>query len=166
MTTIPMPPAPALSDLERLTRTELSRAARLGHVLLALAASALTIVIVSLWLTEPALPLRTQIAFAAMTAIGLGWTAFSLWVLNTRRVMLARHRMVAGRLAVAFSGVFATGCLALLVTGQSAAARPALVMGLALLALAIFVWRRASTTHARLLDRRAELERRLDRRAE
>jgi hypothetical protein len=162
MTPIPVPSS-SLGDLERLTRTELSRAARLGHVLLALAASALTIVVVSLWLTEPALPLRTQVAFALLSVIGVGWITYSLWVLRTRRVMLARHRMVAGRLAVAFSGVFTAGCLALLVSGQSAAARPALLMSLAWLAGAIVIWRRASTAHAKLLDRRAELERQMDR---
>jgi hypothetical protein len=162
MTPIPVPSS-SLGDLERLTRTELTRAARLGHVLLALAASAMTIVVVSLWLTEPALPLRTQIAFALLTVIGLGWIAYALWVLGTRRVMLARHRMVAGRLAVTFSGVFTAGCVALLASGQSSAARPALLMSLACLAVAIVIWRRAASQHARLIGRRAELEQQLNR---
>jgi hypothetical protein len=154
-------PASAVAELQHLSRTELSRGARLGHVVLALVASAMSIVIVSLWLTEPALPLRTRVAFAALTAIGAGWAVFSVWVLRSRRVMLARQRQVAGRLAVAFASVFTIGCLLLAVAGQAAAARPALAMGLVLLTLAIVVWRRAETAHATLLARKASLEQEL-----
>jgi hypothetical protein len=166
MTPVTPLPASVVAELQRLSRTELSRGARLGHVVLALAASAMSIVVASLWLTEPALPLRTQIAFAALSAIGVGWTAFSLWVLRTKRVMVARHRQVAGRLAVAFSGVFAVDCLVLVLAANTSAARPALAMSLGLLAIATVIWRRAETAHRTLLARRAQLERELNRRAE
>jgi hypothetical protein len=151
----------AIASLERLARTELSLRARLAHVLLALVASAMTIVVVSLWLTEPALPARTATAFGMLTAIGAGWTAYSVWVLNARRVMLARQRVVAGRLAVAFSGAFAAGCALLGATAEIAAAWPAFAMAIVLLLIAVVLWRRAETAHARLRARRDTLEREL-----
>jgi hypothetical protein len=165
MTPVVRSPASLVTDMQRLSRTELSRGGRLGHVLLALVASAMTIVVVSLWLTEPALALRTQTAFAALTGIGAGWTAFSLWVLRAKRVMLARHRQVAGRLAVVFASVFTVGCLVLALTAGTDAARPALAMGLVLLAVAVVIWRRAEVTHARLVARRTQLEIELNRRS-
>lgn len=166
MTPVAPLPASVVAELQRLSRTELSRGARVGHVVLALFASAMSIIVASLWVTEPALPPRTQIAFAALIGIGLGWTTFSLWVLRTRRVMLARHRQVAGRLAVAFSSVFALGCLVLVCAGDARAARPALAMSLGLLAIATVIWRRVETAHAKLLARRAQLEQELNGRAE
>jgi hypothetical protein len=162
MTPVAPLPSSVVADLQRLSRTELSRGGRVGHVLLALVASTMTIVVMSLWLTEPALPLRTQIAFAALTGINAGWTAFSLWVLRAKRVMLARHRQVAGRLAVVFAGIFTVGCLVLAFTAD--AARPALAMSLVLLAVAAVIWRRAEITHARLVTRRTQLEIELGRR--
>ena len=163
MTTIqPLDPS-IVASLGHLARTELSRSARLGHVLLALGASAMTIVVVSLWLTEPALPTRTRAAFAVSTIIGLAWVAYSVWVLSARRVMLARQRVVAGRLAVTFAGTFTAGCVLLALTSAPDAARPALVMSLVLLAVALVLWRRAEAAHARLLARRDALERELAR---
>ena len=159
------PPHPSLvAGLENLARTELSLRARLGHVLLALAASTMTIVVVSLWVTEPVLPPRTRTAFALLTVIGLAWVAYSVWVLNARRVMLARQRVVAGRLAVAFTFTFAAGCVLLASTMDVAAAWPALALrSLVLLAVALVVWRRAAAAHATLLIRRETLERALTR---
>lgn len=162
MTPVSPLPSSVVVELQRLSRRELSRGARVGHVVLALIASAMTIIVFSLWLTEPALPLRTQIAFGALTGIGIGWAAFSVWVLRSRRVMLARQRQVAGRLAVAFSSVFAAGCLALAFAAEIDAARPALPMSLGLLTIAMVVWRRAETAHAKLLARRAALEQQLE----
>jgi len=163
MTPIQQPDPSVVAGLEYLARTELSLRARLGHVLLALVASAMTVVVVSLWLTEPFLPARTSAAFAMMTVIGLGWVAYSVWVLSARRVMLARQRVVAGRLAVAFTGAFAAGCVLLASTSARAAAGPALAMSLVLLAVALVLWRRAEAAHARLLARRETLEREVTR---
>ena len=150
------PPDPA--RFARLARVELSLGARVGHVLLGLAASTLTIVIASLWLTEPDLPARTSVAFAVLAAIGLGWTIFSVWVLTARRVMFAHQRVVAGRLAVAFTAVFAAGCVILGLTTATEAAWPAAAMGSVLLAGAVAIWRRAETSRDALLARRDWLE--------
>jgi hypothetical protein len=159
MTPVSPPDPGAVAALERLARTELSRGSRLGHVVLALVASTMTTVVVALWLTEPALPARTSAAFGLLTAIGLGWVAYSAWALRARRVALARQRVVAGRLAFAFTGVFAAGCLVLGLTTTIQAARPAMTMSLGLLVMALWLWRRAEAAHARLLARRETLER-------
>ena len=159
--TPPLAPA-VVAELRRLARTELSMRARIAYVLLALAASSMTIVVMSLWLTEPVLPVRTTIAFATLTGIGLAWLAFSIWVLRTKQVLLARHRVVAGRLAVSFCSVFVAGCLLLGFASSDRAVWPASAMGAALLVIAIVLWRRAETAHARLVARRSTLERELN----
>jgi hypothetical protein len=46
---------------------------------------------------------------------------YGAWVLAARRVMLARQRVVAGRLAVAFAAAFTGGCVALARPGGVAA---------------------------------------------
>jgi hypothetical protein len=153
------PDSAVVADLERLARTELSMGARLGHVALGLVSCAMTIVVVSLWLTEPALPTRTVAAFALLAGMGIGWVIHSLWVLSVRRVLLARQRLVAGRMAVAFAGTFTAGCVLLGATSTVAAAWPASAMGLVLLCGAIALWWRAHAAHARLLARRDALER-------
>jgi len=161
MTMIQPPDSFIVARLGQLARTELSLRARLGHVLLALIASAMTILVVSLWLTEPALPRRTATAFAILTVIGLGWVAYSVWVLGARRVMLARQRVVAGRLSVAFTGACAAGSIVLNFTAGARFGWPAVAMSFTLLAVALVLWRRAEAAHARLLARRDTLEREL-----
>jgi hypothetical protein len=161
MTANRLPDPSIVAGLERLARTELSLAARLAHVLLALVASAMTIVVVSLLLTEPALPRRTTTAFGLLAVIGVGWVAYSAWVLSARRVMLAQQRVVAGRLAVAFAGTFTGGCIVLALATAAPAAWPATAMSVALLAAAVTLWRRAEAAHGKLLARRDALEREL-----
>ena len=153
--------APDIARLERLTRTELSRGGRLAHVTLLLVASAMTVVVVSLWLTEPALPLRTSMAFGVLTMIGAGWAIYSGWALNTRHVMLGRQRVIAARLAVTFVAAF-TACAGILsLVSTTAAARPALAMGLVMLAIASALWKRADVNYRALVATRAELARQL-----
>lgn len=74
MTPIHLPDPSIVAGLERLARTELSLGTRLAHVLLALVASAMTIVVVSLLQTEPALPPRTMTAFGCwLSSASDGW---------------------------------------------------------------------------------------------
>ena len=155
---------PETSDLQRLARTELSRLSRMGHVVLLLAAAGLTTVVASLWLTEPALPARTSAAFAVMTMIGLAWVAFALWVLTQKHVLLVRQRLVAGRMAVAFCGLFAGGALVAAVITSQRAAWAMAATGALLLGVAVFVWRRAVADVATLVARRDDLARELARR--
>ena len=64
------PQMKSLQDVRTLAGAELSLKSRLGYVALLLVSLGMTAVILSLWLTEPALPPRAQWAFGAMTLIG------------------------------------------------------------------------------------------------
>jgi hypothetical protein len=160
MTTNPAPHASA-PDLRRLLDAELSLPSRLGYVALLLASLAMTIVIGSLWLTEPGLTGATSSAFAVMIVIGLSWVTFAGWVLTHKRILLARHRIVAGRLAVTFCTVFALGALTLgYATGRSGALAAA-GLGVLMAGVAVVLLMRAHTAFARLVARRDTLEREL-----
>ena len=149
-------------QLQQLATTELSSVSRFGYVALLLVALAMTIVIASLWLTEAALPLRAQLAFAVLIVIGLSWAVFSVWALASRRVLLGWQSVVAGRMAVTFTTVFVMGALVIGYATNAAAAYGAAVLGFAMLACAVAVLRRAHRTFADLTERRRTLERELE----
>ena len=151
----------SMMAVRELAQGELSVKARFGYVALLLAAAGMTAVIVSLWLTEPALVARTHVAFGAMSVIGISWMALALWALMTRRVLFARDRVIAGRMAVTFTSVFAVGALAAVIATGSGAAIGALATGVVMLAAAVGVLRGAQRRFAVLNARRAELERSL-----
>jgi hypothetical protein len=148
----------SMDSIRRLANGELSLATRLGYIALLLAAAAMSTVVLSLWLTEPALPARTQAAFGVMSVIGISWIVFALWALSARRPLFARDRLIAGRMAVSFTALFVAGALAAVIVSGSAAAWSALSSGGALLALAVGVWRGARRRVATLSARRAALE--------
>jgi hypothetical protein len=145
--------------VQKLARGELSVKARVGYVALLLGSSAMTVVIVSLWFTEAYLPLRTQIAFGVLSLIGISWAALSIWALTTRRVLLARDRLIAGRMSVAFTGLFLAGAIAAVLMTGKAAAFGAAVTGAVMFAIALRVLVGARRRFAELAARRAELER-------
>ena len=140
---------------------QLALPARIGHVALLLAASIVTTVIASLWMTEPALPLRTQLAFGAMVVIGLSWVGYALWALTYRHALLAHHHIIAGRLAVTFTGVFLAGATGAAVMTGAAAAYAAAATGLVMVVCAVVVLVRAHRAFDRLVARRGTLEREL-----
>ena len=152
-------PAASSAAAHALMNRELSTAARVGHVTLLLVAASMSVAIGSLWATEPFLPLRTHLAFGVMTLIGVAWVAYAAWVLTSRRVLLGRHRVIAGRMAVTFTGVFVLGGLAVAVMTGDPAGYAAAVSGGAMQAVAVFLLVRAQRDVARLIARRAELER-------
>lgn len=145
------------ADLRRLADNELSMPSRLAYVALMLVSVAMTAVVAALWLTEPSLPSRTQIAFAVMMLIGASWAVFAAWVLTHRRILLGRHRIVAGRLAVAFTAVFVLGALAVGYTTGDAAPYAAAAIGATMLAVAVSMLLRAHRAVARLTERRDTL---------
>ena len=157
----PITPPRHWSRLRRLPQTELSGGARAGYVALLLAASATTVIVTALLLTEAALPARTSIALGIMAAIGLSWAGFAAWVLSRRRILLGRHRVVAGRMAVAFSSVFCIGALVVGYTTSRASATWAAALGLLMVLVASVILIRARRDVARLSKRRDELERQL-----
>jgi hypothetical protein len=155
------PEAHSMKAIQALASAELSLKARLGYVGLLLVSAALTTVVVSLWLTEAALPVRTQLAFAAMSVIGLSWVVLAGWALRARRPLFARDRVIAGGMAVTFSSVFVAGCVAAAVLSGGAAAYGALGTGVVMLVAAIAALLGARRRFAALSLRRAELERAL-----
>ena len=157
--TKPSDGTPSIETLQQLAREQFSLGVRLRYVGLALAAAMATGVVASLLLTEPQLPPRTQAAFAAMIAIGVAWIAFATWVLSERRPLLASHRVVAGRMAVTFCAVFATGAGVAAATTFAPAAFGALATGVAMLVAAVAMLLHANRRRAQLLARRDELSR-------
>jgi hypothetical protein len=101
------------NDLLALAESELSRVARLGQVTLLLAFVVMVGIMGLLGITEPSLPSRARAVFAAITAIGVLGTVSALWTLSTRGVVLARHRVIGCRVAVAFAATIVLGALGL-----------------------------------------------------
>jgi len=149
----------SVADMQRLIAGELSLLSRIGYTALLLIALGFAGAIGSLWLTEPWLPLRTHVAFATMVAIALSWVAYSLWVLTRRQVLFAGHRIIAGRMAVAFCTIFVIGSLVTGIWGGGGrAAYGAAAFGVPMLAIAIGVLVSARRRFRDLMERRRALE--------
>jgi hypothetical protein len=147
------------AEVSRRLSLQLSLPARLGYVILLLVSLAVAGVVSALLLTEPALPLRTQCAFGVIVAIGLAWAGYAAWVLRHRQVLFARHRVIAGRMAVSFAAIFLLGALLLgRAEGFGASWYGALAVGLVMLCAAAIVLYRANRRLGELLRRRHELE--------
>jgi membrane associated rhomboid family serine protease len=160
------PPHTLADDLRQLTAQELSLPSRLRYVALLLAAAMLTAIVIALLIGEPTLPLRTSIALGVLAVVGLSWTIFATWVLTRKHVLLANHRVVAGRLAVLFCLVFVIGALAVGFTTFGVSPFAAAGLGSVMLAVAVSLWVRAKRRFEQLLRRRDELERLAERRRE
>jgi len=159
-----LPPASAVA-LKQLVDAELSMPSRLGYVALLLAALTMTGVVGALWATEPTLPLRVHIAFGFMVGIGAAWVVFAVWVLTTRRILLARHRVIAGRMAVTFTSLFVCGALGLGITTGRPEPYTAAAVGVVMLGAAAWILIRAHRSFGRLTERRDLLEKEIGRRA-
>jgi hypothetical protein len=136
----------------------LSMRARFAHVALLLGAAGMATAVASLWATEPALPMRTHVAFAVLVAIGLAWVVYALWALGRRHVLFGRHRVVAGWMSVGFTTMFVAGSLVVGVAGGEPAGYLSAGVGGLLLAIALAMLARARRLVARLTVRREELE--------
>jgi MFS family permease len=151
----------SMARVQKLARGELSVKARLGYVALLLASSAMTAIIGSLWLTEPYLPLRARLAFGAMSLIGVAWVTLAVWALTTRRVMLARDRVIAGRMSVTFTGLFLAGAIVAVVMTGAVAAFGLAATAIVMFVIALLVLSGARRRFAELAAQREELEREL-----
>ena len=151
------PELQSMNEVRALAAGELSLKARLGYVALLLVSAAMAAVVICLWWTETALPLRTQLAFGALSLIGLSWMVLASWALRARRPLFARDRVIAGRMATAFTASFTVGGgIAALITG-SAAAYGALATGIVMLFAAMFALQSARRAFSALAARRAQL---------
>lgn len=158
-------PRPSLEEVRKSLAGELSTRSRLVYTVLLLVDLGLAMAVASLWLTEPLLPARTQIAFGLLVAFALTWSGFLLWTLTRRKVMLARHRVLSGRIAVTFCSIFTLGALALglFQPDRQAAGLAMAGMGGVLLLVAVALLVPAQRRYRELMARRVELERELAR---
>lgn len=151
-----------LETYQALVQTELSPGSRLRYGALLIAAAMAATVTGSLWLTESNLVPRTQFAFLVMTAIGLSWVGFAAWALIRRNVMLAQQRVIAGRMAVVFTGLFVVGSAIAVSVSNRPTAFAAFITAVSMLIIAIAMLLRAQRFLTLLNQRRAELERALE----
>jgi hypothetical protein len=147
-----------LGRLRALADAELSLPARYAHVALLLVSSSFAVALGSLWATEPSLPARTHAAFGALLVIAVSWSGYATWVLTSRRELLARQRVVAGRMAVTFTATFALGAALVGVNTGRVAAFAAAGLGLVMFAVALALLARARRRFRALAQRRAQLE--------
>jgi hypothetical protein len=151
----------ASESLALLARTQVSFRSRVGHLALLLLTTGFSVALVSLLLTEENLPVRAAAGLLASLAINLVWAIYAAWVLAVRRTMLFNHRVVAGRIAVAATTLFALGSVALGVMTGATAAYLAAGLGLGLVAVAAVLLGRARRDFSELQLRRSQLEARL-----
>lgn len=142
---------------ERVLRGQ-SLPRRIGYTIAGLGGLAAAALIGMLWATEPTpLPVRTQLAFAGLIAIGIAWAVFAAWAL-ARRPLFAVDRVIAACLAVGFSALTTIGAAAVASARSSTAGKSAAVgIGLTLTAVAAIMLVRARTYRAGLLARERAL---------
>ncbi len=150
-------------DLERARRLvadQLDPRSRVLYTLLFCVSVLFTVAIGSLLVTEHGLPLRTRLAFLALVGIGSAWTAFAAWVLSRRRPLLARHRIVSGRLALGGTAMFTLAAIGMAVANPALqdGAWTAAGLGSCLMLIARLYLRQAHRRHQELLELRSRLE--------
>ena len=156
-------PQPSVKEIQQRLAAELSGGSRIFYTLLLLFDLFVACAVGSLWLTEPGLPLRTSFAFGGIVIGALMWAAVLGWSLTRRKVLLAKHKVVTGRLASFMTALFMVGALALAGTTPSLreVGLAAGASGAVLLGVAIYIWRSAARRFRQLLDRTRTLEREL-----
>ena len=155
-------PKPSMTEVQRLATSQLSMASRVRYTVLLAASLTIAVAIGSLWVTEPALPVRTHIAFALIVGMALTWVLFAAWVLTRRCALLGRDRVLSATIGLVFSAVATAGMLSFGYWGG--AGRPAYlgaVVNGALCAGAAMLLGRARRQLEALSRRRRELEHRL-----
>lgn len=136
-----------------------SRSRRAMYLIWLLTTATFAAALLSLWLTEPALPARTDVAFGILVVINITWAGFFAWALTRRKVLYARQGVIAGRLAVLWSAVFVAGALIVgFTSGRVNGGLVAAATGLVFLGCALAVLRRAMARHQELRQLRRALE--------
>jgi hypothetical protein len=148
-------PRPASEHIVR----GLSLPRRVGQAAAGLAGLLVAGLIALLWATEPtSLPVRTQVAFAALIAVGLTWAGLAGWAL-ARRPLFAIDRVLAAALALCFSTLWTVWAAALAWSrGGGAALVTVAGVGLVLVLASGALLRRAHAYRATLLERQRVLE--------
>ena len=95
----------APDSLLALVETELSFGSRLVIASVVAAAAMATVAVGIKAVITPALPLTGRVAFALIAALGVLAMVVGLQALNRRGSLLARQRVIAGRIAVASAAI-------------------------------------------------------------
>jgi len=133
-----------------------SRFRRIANVVALLAGLTEAAFVSLLWATEPGLPPRTKLAFAAFIVIGLAWAAYGAWALTRRTPMFALDRVIAAWIAVGAIGLLTVTTI--LVTTLRHRVEPALFITVALLStLALINLGKARARRSALVRRKREL---------
>ena len=148
-------------DLFALVDRELSLPIRLGRLALIVVLLVTTGTIGLLGVTEPSLPMMARLAFAAIIALGVSGSVLALRTLSGRHALLASHRVIGCRMAVAFSAIVVLGASLIgFATGVRAAFAVA-GFGVILLGGTIALLRQAQREFAALTARRHALAQQL-----
>jgi len=151
-------PTLSVQQVQLRMREETSVKRRLIYTLLLLFDAGVVVMLVALWSTEPALPLRTNLAFGAMLTVGLAWLGFFGWVLSRRLPLFALDMVVAGRLALTSTTLFLLGGVAIAVQRTHwLGLLTVVIVGGMFVAAAAAALVRAIRTRRSLLRRREEL---------
>lgn len=150
-------PAALEDELRALTDRALSPLARYLYLALLLGALAMVVLLVSLLVTEPHLPMPTRVAFMVMTAFALAWAGHAAWALHRRRAFMAEHRVTAAWIAIAASTTFTLGASLTALWRQSGLFVVSAALGMGLSVCAAFVLLRAVRRARALRARRDAL---------
>jgi len=140
-----------------LVRADLTRGARVGHVLLLVVTVLVAAAVGSLWATEPSLPTRTSVMFLIIIAGAVSWAGYAAWTLTHRRPRLAGHEVVATRVAMMTTAVVTVAMVVATANAPSAAMLLGIIGTIQFLVAAV-AFRRARRRFAWLLERRATLD--------
>ncbi|NUW30407.1 hypothetical protein HTZ77_03055 [Nonomuraea sp. SMC257] len=146
----------ARETIERL-ESSLSRGMRVRAVAALVAGLSGTVFMAALWLGEDgALPGRTRLAFALLTAFCLAWAGYGGWLLTRRVPLFATDQVIAAWIGVAAS-ITTTALVAAVAAQRGTGPVPALAVGGLFAVTALTLAVRAHRRRAALLRRMREL---------
>lgn len=149
-------------EILALVQSELSSHRRWLQRIALVAAATMLAIILALWTTEPKpMVLRLHIAFALMSAIGIGWVVILGNILLRKNCPTVWDRIATAWMSVVGCGTFAIGSLVMtLLRGNIMAMLALSMVSGGMLVLAIFHLRNAYRWQDDLRKRLLELEKR------
>ncbi|WP_205474529.1 hypothetical protein [Nocardioides sp. SYSU D00038] len=130
-------------------RNELTPRRRLRGAVPLILGSSGGVALGSLWVTEPGLPARTDVAFGVLLVACVAWAVYGGWLVLHRAPLFARERVIAGWIAVLSTSV-TTVVVAVSAHARDSEVWPPLLACGTLVALAVLSLVRAYVWRARL----------------
>ena len=132
MTDLTAPHGPTGADrpsIEQLVASRLSRWRVVALITLAVVGLVESILLASLVATEPGLPTDTAVAMTGLAVGGAVWTAYAVWQLAFRQVLLLVGRVVATAIGTVFSTVATVGGIAIALARNQPTAAVTIAVG-------------------------------------